>query len=75
VRHIGPVAQDWHAAFPLNDDSTRINMSDFDGVNLAAAQAIEARTAHQTAEISDLKAQVEELRQMLKRLTPNRANK
>ena len=45
VRHMGPMAQDWHAAWGLNDDDKTINSGDFDGVNLAAVQALEARTA------------------------------
>ena len=44
VRHIGPMAQDWHRAFGFSGDPTTINMSDFDGVNLAAIQALERRT-------------------------------
>jgi trimeric autotransporter adhesin len=44
ARNIGPMAQDWHAAFPLNSDSLTINQADFDGVNLAAIQALERRT-------------------------------
>jgi hypothetical protein len=45
VRHIGPMAQDWHAAWGLNADDRTINSADFDGVNLAAIQALETRTA------------------------------
>jgi trimeric autotransporter adhesin len=44
VRHIGPIAQDWHAAFALSADSLTINQGDFDGVNLAAIQALDGRT-------------------------------
>jgi trimeric autotransporter adhesin len=44
VRHIGPMAQDWHAAFGLSSDSLTINSGDFDGVNLAAVQALTTRT-------------------------------
>jgi hypothetical protein len=47
VRHIGPMAQDWHAAFGFNSDDKTINMSDFDGVNLAAIKALEVRTSAQ----------------------------
>jgi trimeric autotransporter adhesin len=48
VRHIGPMAQDWDAAFPeFGGDGLTINSGDFDGVNLAAAQALERRTAEQ----------------------------
>jgi trimeric autotransporter adhesin len=44
VRHIGPMAQDWHAAFGFSADSLTINSGDFDGVNLAAVQALTTRT-------------------------------
>ena len=57
VRHIGPVAQDWHAAFPLSDDPLSINSGDFDGVNLAAIQALERRTADQASRIAALEAE------------------
>ncbi|HEV7587130.1 MAG TPA: tail fiber domain-containing protein, partial [Longimicrobium sp.] len=48
--HIGPMAQDWHRAFGFTSDEHTINMSDFDGVNLAAIKALEARTAALQAE-------------------------
>src|SRR5690606_31843229 len=35
IRHIGPMAQDWEAAFGLSGDSTTINTGDMDGVTLA----------------------------------------
>jgi hypothetical protein len=57
VRHIGPMAQDWERAFGLSGDPTTINMSDFDGVNLAAVQALERRTAAQAAEIQTLRTE------------------
>jgi trimeric autotransporter adhesin len=63
VRHIGPMAQDWHAAFALNDDSLTINQGDFDGINLAAIQALDARTEGLPA----LAAEVEALRTELAR--------
>jgi trimeric autotransporter adhesin len=44
VRHIGPMAQDWHAAFALNDDPLTIHQGDLAGVSLAAVQALMART-------------------------------
>ena len=44
VRHIGPVAQDFHEAFGLGESALRINMIDADGVALAGVKALEART-------------------------------
>ncbi len=60
TRHIGPMAQDWHQAFGFTADGTTINMSDFDGVNLVAVQALEARTASQAQEIQALQGRVAE---------------
>lgn len=63
VRHIGPMAQDWHRAFGFSADATTINMSDLDGVNLAAIQALERRTAAQREEIQALRAENASLRE------------
>lgn len=69
VRHIGPMAQDWQrlVAGPLglNTDSLMINQGDFDGVNLAGVQALEARTRALKAENEALRAEVAALRAAL----------
>ena len=44
IRHLGPTAQDFRAAFGLGDFPLRINTTDADGVALAGVQALEART-------------------------------
>jgi len=44
VRHVGPTAQDFHAAFGLGTSPLRINTIDADGIALAAVKALEART-------------------------------
>ena len=45
VRHIGPMAQDFFAAFHLDGESdTTINTLDIDGINMAAIQALKQRT-------------------------------
>jgi hypothetical protein len=54
--HIGPMAQDWHQAFGFTRDDRTINMSDFDGVNLAAIQALARRSEAQAASIRSLQA-------------------
>jgi hypothetical protein len=66
--HIGPMAQDWHRAFGFTTDEHTINMSDFDGVNLAAIQALEHRTAALQAENAELRAQNHSLEARLERL-------
>jgi hypothetical protein len=75
IRHIGPMAQDFHRAFGLNADSTTINMSDLDGVNLAAVQALLVRTdrlraenAEQAARLRSVEAQNAALLERLERL-------
>ncbi|MBV9109612.1 MAG: hypothetical protein JO306_09420 [Gemmatimonadetes bacterium] len=60
--HIGPMAQDWHQAFGFTTDDHTINMSDFDGVNLAAVKALEQRTAGQAAQIQALQGENAALR-------------
>ena len=58
VRHIGPMAQDWQQAFGFNQDGTTINMSDFDGVNLAAVQALEQRTRAQQERLGHMESEL-----------------
>jgi hypothetical protein len=62
VRHIGPTAQDFRAAFGLGTDDTTIGMIDIDGVNLAAVQALALRTHALQAENVALRADREALR-------------
>jgi trimeric autotransporter adhesin len=73
ARNIGPMAQDWHAAFPLNSDSLSINQADFDGVNLAAIQALERRTSEQAERIHVLEHEVDRLRALEREVSELRA--
>jgi hypothetical protein len=57
-RYIGPVAQDFHSAFGLGDD-TSISTLDADGVALAAIQALGQKVAALEAENAELKARLE----------------
>jgi hypothetical protein len=66
--HIGPMAQDFHAAFPLNDNDKRINMGDLDGVNLAGVHALEARTRRMQEEIDAKTRKIESLEARIARL-------
>ncbi|HEV7588339.1 MAG TPA: tail fiber domain-containing protein [Longimicrobium sp.] len=75
IRHLGPMAQDFAAAFGLGESELLINSVDIDGVNLAGVQALAARTdtlAAQAralaAENSALRGRVAELEARLQRL-------
>jgi hypothetical protein len=57
VRHMGPMAQDFHAAFGLGSDDRSIATVDADGVALAAIQALAAQNASQQAQIDALRRQ------------------
>jgi hypothetical protein len=57
VRHLGPTAQDFRAAFGLGMDELTIGTVDADGVALAAAQALTARTDALRAENEALRAE------------------
>jgi hypothetical protein len=71
-RHVGPMAQDFHAAFGLNgDDDKHINLTDIAGVSLAAVQELnkrlkqkDAQIARNDAEITQLKTQIAEMKAM-----------
>jgi hypothetical protein len=69
IRHMGPVAQDFRAAFGLGEDDKHITTVDADGVALAAVQALyrlmqekDRMIQEQATEIQQLKAGVESLR-------------
>lgn len=65
-RHIGPMAQDFYAAFGLASGETRISARDMAGVNMAALQALNQKLARENAdiraELAALKAMVLDLR-------------
>jgi hypothetical protein len=68
IRHLGPTAQDFRAAFGLGNDDVTIGTVDADGVALAAAQALDARTLAQQERIQALEAENAELRARMERL-------
>ena len=66
VRHLGPFAEDFRAAFGLGVDDRSIGLLDIDGVNFAAVKALEARTAElrvKAAQVDRLNAEVATLRE------------
>jgi hypothetical protein len=68
VRHVGPMAQDFHAAFQLNgNDDKHISVVDESGVALAAIQGLNQKIAERDAEIQELKQRLDRLEKMLSR--------
>jgi hypothetical protein len=59
VRHIGPTAQDFHAAFGLGSDPLTISGVDAQGVALAGIKALGARTSEMRDEIAQTRQLVE----------------
>lgn len=68
IRHAGPMAQDFHAAFGLGEDPLLINSVDVDGVNMAGVKALDARTVAQAERIAELEARNAALEARLERL-------
>ena len=62
MRHLGPTAEDFRAAFGLGDSDAAIATVDIDGVNLLAVQALERRTAELTARFQTTSAELEVLK-------------
>ena len=62
VRHMGPTAQEFRAAFGLGDTDKAIATVDADGVALAAAQTLERRTRALMDEVAALRAEIASLR-------------
>ena len=56
VRHVGPMAQDFYAAFGVGEDDKHITSIDEDGVALAAIKALHAENASLRAQLAALKA-------------------
>jgi hypothetical protein len=58
VRHVGPMAQDFYAAFGVGEDDLHITSIDEDGVALAAIKALHAENARLHDENAALRARV-----------------
>jgi hypothetical protein len=61
VRHMGPMAQDFYAAFGLGEDERHINTVDADGVALAAVQGLDRVMQEKDRRIAELEAKVDRL--------------
>jgi hypothetical protein len=65
-QHLGPMAQDFHAAFALNgSDDKHISLVDEGGVALAAIQGLNQKLDQKNSEIQELRRKNETLEQRL----------
>lgn len=65
VRHLGPMAQDFYAAFGLGESDTTITTTDIGGVNMLAIQALEKRTRDLQEQLNAKDREIETLRREL----------
>jgi len=65
-RHIGPMSQDFYAAFGVGPDDQHIATVDADGVALAAIQGLNQKVE---AENAALKQEVAELKRLVQQLS------
>lgn len=68
TRHIGPMAQDFHAAFEVGPDDKHIAPLDEGGVALAAIQGLYEIVQEKDAKIADLEARVAALEALVAQL-------
>jgi hypothetical protein len=72
VRHLGPMAQDFHAAFQVGENDTTISTVDEEGVALAAIQGLNEKLEQQSkqkdAEIQALQAKAAQVDSLEARL-------
>ena len=66
--HLGPMAQDFHAAFGLGANDTTIATVDADGVALAAIQGLNAKVESGKTELAELRAENAALKARLEKL-------
>jgi len=63
IKHIGPMEQDFHAAFGVGPDDKHIATVDADGVALAAIQGLNQKLSEQEARLKKKDSEIQELRQ------------
>ncbi len=72
VKHVGPMAQDFHAAFGVGTDDKHIATVDADGVALAAIQGLNEKLTDELkrrdAENAELKQELVELRKLVQQV-------
>jgi hypothetical protein len=75
TRHIGPMAQDFFAAFNVGTDDKHIATVDEDGVALAAIQGLNQKLNEKDLEIQALKQSVAELKKLVQSMAKKEMNR
>ena len=65
TRHVGPMAQDFYAAFDVGPDDKHIATVDADGVALAAIQGLNRKVEEKAARIAELERRLEKLERLI----------
>jgi hypothetical protein len=60
IRHLGPMAQDFMAAFHLDADDRMINLLDASGVTMVSIQALYRRLERLTARVAELEVRLQD---------------
>ena len=68
-RHVGPMAQDFHAAFPFNDNDKMLNSADLAGVSLAAIQGLNQELQAKQSEIDGLTRRLADLEARMQKVS------
>jgi hypothetical protein len=68
TKHLGPMAQDFYAAFGTGADDKHIAVVDEGGVALAAIQGLDQKLKEKDTEIKELKQSVDELKKLVQSL-------
>ena len=68
IRHLGPMAQDFKAAFGLGESDKGITTIDADGVALAAIQGLNQKLEERNSEIRELKQELAQLKVIVNEL-------
>ena len=72
VRHLGPTAEAFHAAFGLGNSDAHIGTQDISGVNMAAIQALTRQLRDKDQQIAELRREVDGLAHRLEQLVGTR---
>jgi len=66
VRHVGPMAQDFYAAFGVGEDDRHLNSIDEDGIAFSAIKALHRENAQLRSELRQLRSEMQRVEAKLR---------